>query len=184
MNAASTSGRRGCTVGRQIDIDSLCYYLTNLRLRRNDGDHVGLDHQLLRRPRPSDTAVDHTGRSGVGDRLHVYVDDHGLQVVDLRDVDGVHLGAAAACLALGHLLLGLLRYYHQRRRGLPVRHVQRHLREAEDEAQHVGERHEHVLLQRAVREPDHRAEHQEEGERDRHELHALGPDHLPLQASR
>ena len=40
----------------------------------------------------------------------------------------------------------------------------------------------HVLLQRAVREPDHGAEHQEEGERDGHELHALGPDHLPLQA--
>ena len=60
--------------------------------------------------------------------------------------------------------------------------VQRHLRDAEDEAQHVGSRHEHVLLQRAVREPDHGAEHQEEGERDGHELHALGPDHLPLQA--
>uniref|UniRef100_A0A0A9F1H1 Uncharacterized protein n=1 Tax=Arundo donax TaxID=35708 RepID=A0A0A9F1H1_ARUDO len=115
-------------------------------------------------------------------------------------VDGVHFGAAAGptlvrsrcrrrrrrCdggLAAGRLLdvlrqLDLLDHDH-RRLGLlvPVRHVERHLRDAEDESQHVGHRHEHVLLQRAVREPDHRAQHQAEGQREGHELHALGPDH-------
>nr|ACN30804.1 unknown [Zea mays] len=197
-----------------IDIDSLCYYtLTNLRLHGNGHVGLDRQ-LLRRRHGSRDAAVGHAGRicpcsrsclggAGAGDRLHVHVDDHDhLRLVHLLhrrrrsfdvDVDGVHLSTAARP-GLGrrrghHHLLGVLRQLrllHRHRRGLlvPVRHVQRYLRDAEDEAQHVGERHEHVPLQRAVREPDHGAQHQEEGERDGHELHALGPDHLPHDAER